>query len=289
MKKYVSCVLILICGCLAMFVPLKIFIAKADVVVRDCGAVCFVGADNDGNFYVLSRNESIYKITSIDKNFNIYEKELDIDEKIVSFAYTDGKFYFFGNGAEYSNERVLQFVNIVEYDCRERVISRKVINYAQVNEIGTSAVDRDGNYYLKYEKAINVYSPSCQFIRSFDYGSYPPNLISNDDGSLIFCAENEGLKVFEGGNSHSFDVYTDIIYMNGGGYFSTGDNIIYKYESGTVTECCGGFEKSWGNAVVKDWFIGLKDGFLTAVQNGEEVRLSEVGGEVCRQKDREKR
>lgn len=263
-----------------MFLSIQLCEAESAFVLSNYDAVYTVNACNDGKFYILSRCGDNFKVTSIDEYLNFYETVLDVNVNENDYAYSNGIFYFFKNECDQNDEGILRYVNVTVYEGGNGAISKRIINDTEVMMNGSCAVDSSGRYYLKTTNSIDIYSRSGNIIRSIELDSYPCSLTASSDGNAVYCQTESGLKIISGDEVQSYNIYSRYIYDNGGNYFSTQENAVYSFSGGSVSELYKGFDYSRGNAVIGDCVLGIKNSSLVAVNNGSEISLGSLGGEI---------
>lgn len=280
MKRLLTLISVISACFLGIFLSFQFCEAETAFILNGYDTVYSVNACGDGKFYILSGSGNNFKVTSVDEYSNMYESVLDVETENTAYAYTNGKYWFFRNEYEQTEDDIIKSVSVAEYNCSEDRLSRKVINDAEAWINGTFAVDGSGRYYLKTDHSIEIYSENGKFLRSIGLDSRPCSFTASSDGSVIYCQTEGGLKIIRGDEVLSYNIFTDKIFDDGSGFFSTGDNVVYSFSGGGVTEIYRGFDRSQGNAVIGGCIFGVKSSSLTAIYNEKEIALNGVGGEV---------
>ncbi len=272
---------VIILSVLLSFAAAFIFAPKSSAAsyLDDIGSVLGVYDGNDENFLILSSKNNMYNVTEIDKNFANNNVMPGIDSEGVPFAYHDGKFCFFQNGAAIENGAPMLYVTIRIYDHYSGVTVAGTINNVSPRQDCTFAFDGE-RFYMMTPSSVLVYSSDFLFEREIPLKAKGYSLTSSPDGYYVYCATSNGLIVISGESEVRLPIYTERVYPLSDG-FAADDSTIYTADGESIV--FDGFDPTHGAARAGDWLVGRTGGYLTAVNGSDKVELcpAEEGSFIC--------
>lgn len=229
--------------------------------INDCGTVLDVFPGSGETFFILSDYQSNYKITYVDGNGNANSNILDLNSVETTYAYRNGIFYFISNECKAEDNSLFYYVEIKKYDAVSNSFTTSIINNVQPRYDATFAYNGN-NWYLLNSVSVELFSNSYKKTDEIELNSYGKNLFLAGDGSTVFCtADNKVLSINES-NVTAFSINTNKLYTYDD-CFSDDNSVIYDAYNGRIV--FDDFSPSCGTAKIGEWFVGNKDGKLTAI------------------------
>ena len=271
-KLFLTFVITIILVTTALLYSISSIADAAEFGIDLCGEILDVFPNGENEFCILGLIDRQYKITVTDLNGNAFSYDTGFDLADTTYAYYDGRFYFFTAETFFADNESSDRLKVTIYDCgADSVITRSINDVSP--KINASYAFNGSSYYIMCSSEIRVYNDKFKLIETIPLNSAGYNLAESSDGSFVFCTTSSGVQIMQSNSIISIPVSSKRVYPFIS-YFSDDSSVIYDSSSGRIVY--DGFDRSNGNAVVGEWLIGNMNGSLTAVRGSDTVNLGDI-------------
>ena len=223
----------------------------------------------DEKFGILGIENNTYSITSLDEHGHIDIINTDINSNDASYSCFGGSFYFYESLCE-AHDAPFYYVSVSVFDPGQDLPRRKVINNAEFR--GETPCAYDGScFYIANVTKLCIYNSRMQPIGECRLDSPCSRIAAHPDGGVYCLCAGGVVFADEYGNMTELPFTADELYTVGGNIFADG-TFYNKY--GSIL--CSEHDPSNGAAILGDMYVGIKNGRLTAAENGGIFEFGDV-------------
>ena len=264
-----------------LFIFVLAVLARSTAICVDCenSLQCDLGSiiavyPYDGGFAVLSSDEGCYTISLVSSDLEATAVNTGFTASECVYTYNNNTFVFgYAEQDDTSNEYDLL---LKVYDCIENCFYRKMVNLESKTVFSSIAFDSEGRLYAAENGYIDVFDSNLMFEKKLEPAADVLSLVPNKDGSIIYCVTDKNVCIIRGGELKEIPVTCLEVYPVNGGFSDESGNI---YDNdGTLLY--SGFACVHGSVVSGEYYLGVKDGFLTAVCGNEEREIVPVSDNI---------
>ena len=260
-KRIIAVILVLA----VLAVDTAICVNCESCIQADIGSIIGLYEMGDSDFAVLSDIDGCYSISLVTNGLDVRSINTQLKINECFYTYNNNRFAFALNDHDFDLDKDILILTF--YSCVDDYFFQRAVVLENSGFCSAIAFDSEGSFYIANHGAVDVYDNNLLYIKTLELPAYVKAMIPDSQSGEIYCITNDNIYIICGDEIKEINAAALEVYPANGG-FSDENGTLYNSEGDVLYS---GFSCTHGSVIFGDYFLGIKDGMLTAV-NGEEER-----------------